>query len=143
MHKSITIDAPRERVWRVLLDKEYTDIWYNEFSEGSSAETDWKLGSKATFKDSSGSGLNAVIVEHKPLEVISMEFTGMLDKGKEITEGEYADQMKGKHETYRLSEKDGQTRIDVEIETDESWTDQLAEMWERALKRLKQLAEEK
>jgi len=38
--KSIEINAPKEKVWDVLLSDSYTGIWYLAFGEGVHAETD-------------------------------------------------------------------------------------------------------
>jgi len=39
-----TIDAPKELVWRTMLEDETYRKWTRAFQEGSYAVTDWKPG---------------------------------------------------------------------------------------------------
>ncbi len=72
--KSITINAPREKVWEVLLQDKLTRLWYAEFSEGTKAETDWKEGSKVLFTDDTGSGMVGKVVAVKPTTLSPSSF---------------------------------------------------------------------
>src|SRR5688572_18979517 len=101
--KSIEVNAPKERVWDVLLKDEFTRIWYAAFSEGSHADTDWKVGSKAIFTDHSKNGLIAKITANKTHELISMEYQGVVFEGKEDYDSSVAKTYKGGIESYRLS----------------------------------------
>jgi uncharacterized protein YndB with AHSA1/START domain len=139
--KSIDINASKERVWKVLLDDQYTRQWYNAFSEGSHAETDWQVGSEAKFIDNSGSGIVAKIVTNRPYEELSMTFTGLVDKGKAVYEGSEVEGFKDKFETYRLSERNGKTRLDISTEMSEEYYETMDKSWETALEHLKRLAE--
>jgi uncharacterized protein YndB with AHSA1/START domain len=139
--KSIELDAPKEIVWDVLLNDKFTRIWYQEFSEGSHAETDWKLGSKAVFVDNTKKGLIGTVVANKPYEVLSVEYNGWLDNGIEDYDSETAKEIKGNHETYRLTEKNGKTNLSIECDMGEDMYDFMSEAWDRALQKLKQLAE--
>ncbi len=139
--KSIDINAPKEKVWEVLLKNEYIEKWYKAFGEGIIADTNWQLGSKAVFKDSKGSGLIGKIAERKDNEIISIEYSGMLINGKEDFESAEAKNMKGGHETYKLSEKDGVTHLDTEFNMDEKDFQMMSDLWEKALRIIKDLAE--
>ena len=57
MDFKIEIDAPREKVWDVLLGEKTYPIWTQAFSENSQVETDWQKGSKALFLDGNGRGM--------------------------------------------------------------------------------------
>ncbi|MEX0968196.1 MAG: hypothetical protein WD077_13225 [Bacteroidia bacterium] len=46
IRKSIGINAPKEKVWNVLLQDETYRIWTSAFEPTSYAVTDWKEGSK-------------------------------------------------------------------------------------------------
>ena len=140
--KSIDINAPKEKVWDVLLNDKYTRIWYAEFSEGSHAETDWKLGSKAVFTDGSGCGMVGRIVENKPAEVISVEYEGTIINGVEDYESEMSKAVKGTRETYKLSEKNGVTHLDISCEMGEEYFDMMSAAWDRALQKIKGFAEQ-
>ena len=142
INKSVNINAPKEKVWKVLLDDKYTRTWYNEFSEGTYAETDWTPGSKALFRDKSGMGLIAKITENKPYEVIAMEHQGMItSSGKEDYDSEMAKSVKGAIEKYTLSEDNGTTRLQITCDMEEKYFDSMSNAWERALNKVKELSE--
>src|SRR5688572_17172115 len=46
---STTINAPKEKIWKTMLDDASYRQWTSAFHEGSYAVTDWKVGSKALF----------------------------------------------------------------------------------------------
>ena len=141
MQKSIILNAPKEKVWEVLIEDKNIRKWYEAFSPGAYADTDWKEGSKAVFKDPSNNGLIAKVVANKPGEILSMEFTGELKNGIEIYDSPSVNAFKGGRETYRLSEKDGGTELSIEIDLDESWIESMSKMWDNALQKIKAMAE--
>jgi uncharacterized protein YndB with AHSA1/START domain len=55
---SISINAPKEKVWKVLWNDDSYRKWTSAFAEGSYAVTDnWKEGTKVKFLDPKGSGM--------------------------------------------------------------------------------------
>jgi uncharacterized protein YndB with AHSA1/START domain len=141
INDSISIDAPKETVWKVLVTDELTRAWYAEFSEGSHAITDWKQGSKAIFTDNSMFGLIGRITDNKTAERLSITYEGILHDGVEDYESEKAAEMKGAVETYTLSEENGKTTMSVHLMLPEEFYDMMSEAWTRALGKIKQLAE--
>jgi len=141
LKKSIGINAPKEKVWAILLQDNYTRIWYAEFSEGTHAETDWQLGSKAIFMDSNKDGLVGTVVVNRPNEVISIKYDGFISGGKEDYESEGAQAMKGTRETYRLTENNGITQLAIELDTAEEYFLYMSSAWNKALEKIKELAE--
>jgi uncharacterized protein YndB with AHSA1/START domain len=139
--KSIEISAPREKVYEVLLDDKYISKWYEAFSKGSRAETDWKVGSKAIFTDDGLSGLVGRVIVNDPNKEISVEYDGLLANGKEDYESEMAKNFKGARETYRLSDVNGKTRLDIECDMGDEYADQMSAMWEIALEKIRELSE--
>jgi uncharacterized protein YndB with AHSA1/START domain len=139
--ESIEIDTPRERVWEVLFKDKYTRIWYSEFSEGAYAETDWKLGSKVTCKDDSGSGVFGKVVVCRPNEALSIEYQGILTDGKEDYDSPGAIDLKGRRETYRLTEKGGITHLTTECDMGAEFFEYMTAAWAKAVRKVKELAE--
>lgn len=139
--KSIDINAPRESIWHVLTNDSLLRDWYTAFQEGSYAETDWKEGSKVIFRDREGNGMIGKIAVNKPHEIISTEFQGMLVNGKEDTESQEANNIKGYFETYRISGTGNNNRLDIELDTSDEYADMFNNMWDKALQRIKELAE--
>lgn len=140
--KSIEVNASKEKVWQVLIDGRYTKIWYAEFHEGSQAVTDWKLGSKAIFKDNDGNGIIGTIVKNNPTEILSIEYSGMLIKNVEDYESDMAKEMKGVQETYILSEREGVTTLNIECGMTDEMYEMMNGLWDKALVKLKELAEQ-
>ncbi len=102
INKSIVLNAPKEKVWNILLDDTLSRIWYGEFGAGSHLETDWQIGSRLVMMDNTGSGLVGRVIENKLWETISLEYEGIVIDGKEDRESEYALPIIGNRETYCL-----------------------------------------
>jgi hypothetical protein len=140
--KTILIRATPKKIWDVLFTDRTYRIWASEFAKDAYAETDWKAGSKAKFIDpSSNSGMIGRIAEVKPNEFLKIEYDGFIEKGKEDYESEGAREMKGGIESYTLSEKSNGVELAISCDMAEQWFDQINEAWDRALLKIKELAE--
>lgn len=140
IRKQIAIDAPKENVWTVLLDDNYTAEWYAIFSEGTTAKSDWIEGHRIEFTDKSSNGIFGKIARKKPYEKLSFVYEGFVMNGVEDTESPMAKAYIGSEETYRLTEEDGKTVLSVSCDMDESMYDEMASKWEAALQRISELA---
>lgn len=146
MDFNIEINASRAKVWDVLFGKETYPLWTTVFSEGSKVETDWKKGSKALFIDESNRGMVSRIAENVPEEFMSIEHLGMYDNGIEDYESEHVKMWAGAKENYTLTDVNGKTHLHIYMQMDESeknkeMIDMFADMWPRALAKVKELAE--
>lgn len=141
IEKSVVINTSKEKLWEVLTLDTYTSDWYSIFSPGSHAVTDWKEGSAAHFIDQSNNGMAARIRESIPGKSLVIEFAGQVINGKEDLESPEALKYKGGLETYRLVEENGKVRLDISSDMDEGMFEEMSGLWEKALERLKQLAE--
>ncbi|MGK4569347.1 SRPBCC domain-containing protein [Flavobacterium sp. 3HN19-14] len=139
--KTLSIFAPREKVWEVLTNDEYNKQWYAVFSEGTRATTDWELGSKAIFTDEGGNGIVGKIIVHDAFESLAIEYEGMVRDGKEDYETQLAKDMKGCLEVYKLTVEDGVTQLDVACDMGEEYYFEMSEQWDKAMHKIKQLAE--
>ncbi len=140
---TIDIQAPKQKVWEVMLaDKTYRE-WTGAFQEGSYYEGSWDKGSKIQFlasDDGKLSGMTSKIAENIPYEYISIEHLGEVTDGKEDPTSEWA----GSHENYRFSELNGVTTLTVELEgsvDNPEMTEMFEQMWPRALSKLKEIVE--
>lgn len=140
--KTITIRAPKETVWNTMLEDKTYRIWTTLFDEGSYAETDWQLGSKAIFTNGNGSGIIGKITEHKLYEKIVIEYTGLYANSQEDYTCDEAKSIQGSHESYEFSEKDGYTQLDVYADTSSMFSEEFLNIWDLALIKLKLLAEQ-
>jgi len=140
IRKSIDINAPREKVWEVLLNDQYTRKWYAEFMPGSHAITDWKEGSRALFVDDSGSGIVGTVIANRTAELLSIEYKGLVKNNKEDYESEVAKEWSGGRETYTLTGT-GTTHLDIKCDMDPDMMSIMDPAWDRALNKIRQLSE--
>jgi uncharacterized protein YndB with AHSA1/START domain len=141
--KSIDIKATPQKVWNVLLTDRTYRIWAGEFSEGSHfEETDWSEGSEVVFTDSSGTGLAAVVTKSVPGQEVAFRYTALYANGQTDAESPDAREMLQAHESYVLTPIDDvTTRLDVNSEMLDKWFDGMEEQWDKALAKIKVLAE--
>jgi hypothetical protein len=142
IEKSINILASKEAVWHVLTNLDLVSIWYEPFSAGAHAETDWQTGSKAKFIDNSGSGLLAEIKISKPGELLFMEMIGVVNNNVEDFDSEAAQAVKGGIERYVLTETDGTTELFITCDMETNYFEPMSLAWEKALDKIKELSEE-
>lgn len=138
---SISIQAPREKVWDVLWGADSYRSWTSVFSEGSRAETDWNKGSKVLFLDGNGQGMVSRIEEKIPNEYMSFEHLGMVKDGKEDTESPEVKKWSGSHENYSLKGANGATELTVDIDVVQEYADYFQQTFPKALNKVKELAE--
>lgn len=142
INRSILIQAKPEAVWAILVDNEVNQIWLREFSEETRAHTDWTEGSRVAFSDHSASGILGFIRSAKPYREMVIEYTGMIDKGQDDFESDWAQAVKGTEEAYHLTETAEGTRLDVYVsEMPDEHMEMMLAGWDRALAHWKRLAE--
>lgn len=138
----ITIDAPKERVWKALWDIDSYRSWTSAFAPGSNVETEnWKKGSKVLFLDSRGFGVVSQVNENIPNRYMSFKHLGEVKNGVEDTTSEKVKKWAGATENYTLNEADGKTEVVVDMDLNEEFAEMFKDTWPKALKNLKELAE--
>jgi uncharacterized protein YndB with AHSA1/START domain len=140
--KTVEIQAPRSKVWDVLIQDKYNRIWYAAFMEGMYAVTDWKQGGKIAFLDGDKNGVFGTVVELKPAEKIAMLYHGVVEDGKETTISEDAKQWNGTTENYSLTGNNNTTTMTVELEGPAKFMDMCKPLWDNALQKIKALSED-
>lgn len=139
--KSIEIKSTPKNIWEVLfIDKNYRQ-WASEFSKDSYAVTDWQKGSKVIFTDPSQSGLIGTITGNKPYQFLGIEYDGQLLDGKEDYDSAIAKNIKGGIETYTLTERGDTTELSIVCDMDETYFETMSQAWDKALKKIKDIAE--
>ena len=142
VEKTIVIDVPASKVWDVLTRYEHTGKWAPEFSGGAEfhIESDWKLGSPVLWKDQDGK----VIVEGK---VTALEPNTFLRFTVFDVRGEKPPVTQEDGITYELTEHSGKTTFrllqgDFSVMAEgEKYHRLSAEVWDRVLPKVKELAE--
>ncbi len=138
---STTIKAPKELVWRTMLDDETYRKWTSAFQEGSYAVTDWTPGSKALFLAPDGKGMVSRVTEHRPNEYLSLEHLGIVNDGVEDTTSDEVKQWAGARENYTLRENGGHVTLTIEMDTADDYRQYFEDTWPKALAALKNLSE--
>jgi uncharacterized protein YndB with AHSA1/START domain len=136
-----SINAPKEKVWRTMLEDSTYRQWTSAFHEGSYAVTDWKPGSKALFLTPEGDGMVSRIVAHQSNEFLSIEHLGTVNKGVEDTTSQDVKAWAGAFENYSLKEAGGTSNLTIEMDVTEDHKAYFEETWPKALSKLKDVAE--
>ncbi len=141
LHYSTQINAPREKVWDVMLSDATYREWTSVFMSGSRFEGDWSQGSKMLFlgpgeEGEKEGGMSATVKENRPQEFVSLEYHAEIRNGVEVP-------MEGNgFENYTLQDKDGGTEVSVDLlNLPDEYADMFNHAWPKALETLKGIAE--
>lgn len=146
MQFAVRINATKEKVWNTLWNDNSYRKWTAIFAEGSYAVTDnWKEGSKVLFLDGKRNGMVSMVAGNRPYEYMSFVHKGEVKDGIEETESEQVKQWEGMTENYTLTPSVDGTELLVEMEANMSVDikDYFEKTWPLAMKKIKELAEEK
>ena len=139
---STRIDAPRERVWQLMLGPGSYREWTAPFCEGSYYEGTWDQGARIRFLTPQGEGMVSEVAEHRPREFVSLRHLGMIGKdGSEDFDSEAVKAWAPAFENYRFVDRDGGTEVQVEVETLPGYEQFMQENFPKALALLKELCE--
>ncbi len=146
LHFTITINAPREKVWNTMLSDATYRQWTVAFNPGSYFKGSWDEGSKILFlgpnPDGNGEGgMTSRIKENRQYEFISIEHLGMINNGVEDTTSDAVKQWTPAFENYTFRESAGATELLIDIDVPDDYKTMFEDMWPRALHLLKELAE--
>jgi hypothetical protein len=144
LHFSIQINASPKKVWEVMLaDKTYRE-WAALFMPGSHYIGNWAKGSRMQFiaanDDGSMSGMASTVADNVPHELISIKHVGLVTNGIEDTKSAEAKKWVG-YEKYRFIDMDGNTELQIEVDSTNDFVPYMSETWPKALQMLKGLAE--
>lgn len=146
LHFSIQINAPQQTVWEAMFDQEGYRVWTKPFNESSRYEGSWEQGSEIRFVGSNSDGkgeggMFSRIKENRPYEFMSIEHLGVINDGVVDTTSEEVKKWLPAFENYTFTEKDGGTKVSVDIDVSEEYQDMFEGMWPKALQLLKESAE--
>lgn len=146
LRQKILINAPRARVWDVMLaDGSYRE-WTSAFMPGSYYKGDWSEGSKILFlgpspDGSAEGGMVSRIRENRLHEFISVEHLGAVKDGVEDTDSAAAKEWAPAYENYTFRDSNGGTELTIEMDIPAEEKANFEKVWADALARLKVLAE--
>ncbi|MBC7745404.1 MAG: SRPBCC domain-containing protein [Flavobacterium sp.] len=139
----ISINAPKEKIWKVLWNDASYREWTSVFFQGSYAKTDnWKEGTEVKFIDSNGNGMVSKVLANKPNEYMSFQHLRELKDGVEDRTSDKVNEWTGAMENYTLKETDSVTELAVDMAVTKEHKDMFTEMWPKALEKIKTLSEQ-
>lgn len=140
-----TIQAPAEKVYSTMLADATYRQWTAEFNPSSYYVGKWETGAKILFvgisKEGKKEGMIGKIREAVPNSFISIEYVGMMVAGAEITSGAAIEGWAGALENYSFKEVNGQTLLQVEMDTNDTFKTYFETTWPKALDKLKSICE--
>lgn len=133
----IDINAPKEKVWEALWEDKNYRQWTTVFHEGSHAVSDWEEGSKILFLGPDGNGMYSVIDKKILYKQMTFKHLGEISNGVE----QILQSWEGAKESYILSETDGITTLQVDLDTTEEYAQYFEDTFPKALEVVKSIAE--
>lgn len=144
----VNINAPATRIYDVMLglsNKSTYEQWTSPFNPTSTYEGSWDKGSKILFVgvDEHGKkgGMVSEIAENNPNRFVSIRHYGLMQDGKEITEGPEVEKWANGNENYSFEENNGTTTVTVDLDTAEEFVGFMNETYPNALAKLKEICE--
>lgn len=143
LHFSITIQAPREQVWRTMLEQESYRRWTAAFAPNSCYEGSWDEGAEIRFIAPGAGGMLARIAANRAPEFVSIQHLGMIDANGVIDRDSPAVRAwTPAFENYTLVALDaGTTELHVDQDITTDYEAMMKQMWPKALAALKALCE--
>lgn len=133
--------APSTKVWEVLWTDSTYRKWTSVFHVGSYAVSEWKEGSEILFLTPNGDGMYSKIVSKIPNKFMSFQHIGNVKNLVKQPLNAESEAWTGSFENYTLTEKDGVTEIQVELDADNSFVDFFKDIFPKALDIVKELSE--
>lgn len=139
---SISINAPKKKVWDTMLHPVTYREWANAAWPGSYYEGEWKQGENIKFISPGNGGTLVNVTEQRLFEYSFGKHIAILYP--DLTEDRTSDMAKGwigSTEAYTFTENNGSTTLDIEIHTYPAWESMLESGWPVALEKLKEICE--
>lgn len=140
----INIEAPKQKVWETMIEPDTYVKWVAASWPGSFYKGKWAEGEKIRFISKNESGTLVLIEVFKPFDYISAKHIAvLLEGGKEDYDSDMAKGWIGTMESYTFDENDNATDLTVEMKINPDWQKMFDEGWPAALKKLKEICEQK
>jgi uncharacterized protein YndB with AHSA1/START domain len=142
MQFATVIQAPRERVWDLMLAPDSYREWTAPFMEGSYYEGSWEQGSRIQFLTPGGLGMLAEVAESRRPESVSLKHIGQIKDGVEDLDSPSVRAWAPAYENYRFVDQGGgATELRIEMDVLPEYEQFMQDTWPQALARLKDICE--
>lgn len=140
MQFSVQIQAPKEKVWRVLWNSETFKDWASLLDPGTYIEGELKEGNEIQFISAeNGYGVTSFVAKLVPNELLLLKHKA---DTQNFGENNRDNQWTGTEESYSLVEKDGITELTGTFDIPPELEEYFSEAYPTAFNRIKELAEE-
>ncbi len=141
----IQINAPVEKVYKLMIGDGSYQEWTAIFNPTSTFEGSWDKGSKIRFIGTSESGekggMVARIHDNIPNQYVSIQHLGEVKGDQEITTGPEVEKWAGSLENYTFIPSNGGTLVKIDMNTNAEFKSYFEGMWPNALQKLKEVCE--
>lgn len=146
----IEINANIEKVWEKMLEDKWYRLWTIEFNPSGSwyekeNQGEFVVGEKVKFlgeMDGSLGGMLSFVKDVRKFEFISFEHRGYIQDGKEVTDTSEILSWAPAFEKYTFEKiNENKTKVFISMESSVLYADMMAEMWPKALLKLKEICE--
>ncbi|MGH2666795.1 SRPBCC family protein [Flavobacterium sp.] len=137
----IEINASAATVWKALWEDQNYRQWTTAFCDGSYAKTDWKEGSRVHFLAPAGDGMYSTIETLVPNKKMFFSHIGEIKNFEEQPLNDETRQWSGARENYTLSENNGTTTLQVDLDITEKYADYFKGAFPKGLTLVKEIAE--
>ena len=136
---TITIQAPKEKVWHTMLNLETYKQWASAFHPDSSYEGNWDAHSTIYFVDQNKSGLQATVLENTLyLKIVLGNF---IELKESVLMQETSTMWQDATEAYTFNEVNGTTTLHVTTATPAEFAPYMEDAWPKALQKLQEMCE--
>jgi len=136
-----TIKAPASKVWETLWNDTTYRQWTSAFHAGSYAVSEWKEGDPIQFLATDGGGMYSVIEKKIPNEFMSFRHIGEVKNFEEQPLTEETNGWSGSHENYSLEESNGETILNVYLDSMSEFAAYFSKAFPPALELIKDISE--
>jgi uncharacterized protein YndB with AHSA1/START domain len=141
----ITINAPSLKVYDIMQADATYKQWVAVFNPTSTYEGKWHAGEKMLFiginSEGKREGMVSRIAIAEPGKQVCIEHLGMLVNEEEVTSGPVVEGWAGAKEEYFFTETNGQTLVQVQMDSNEDFKAYFESTWPNALLKLKEICE--
>lgn len=141
LNYSISINAPRERVWKILWNDDTYPRWTEPFGPGGRAVTDWKEGGRIHFLAASDDGMYSSIERKEENAYMAFKHLGTVKNGVEQS-ADASQAWVGSEEAYTLTERNGGTELAVVVDVEQEEVAKFNDAFPQAFAIVKALAEQ-
>jgi predicted 3-demethylubiquinone-9 3-methyltransferase (glyoxalase superfamily) len=143
---STTINAPKQYIWKAIVDPHFYKIWTKVFMSTSYYEGGWKKGDTIRFlaigKEGKKEGMISEIAESDFPNYISIKHLGYIWDGVDDTTSDAITSWAPAYENYSLKTISvNQTLFEVDMDVEDSHYEMMLIQWPQAMEEIKKIAE--